>query len=88
MNPVGVMKYEYAKYGDKTYCNVFIDKTQMHGIIRCTHEINVTFVLDDGQWKFDGAWHIGISDLEWRADEQESFEQTFPNLLEEMLEGI
>lgn len=88
MNPIGIMKYDYAKYGDKTYCNVFIDKTQTNGILRFTHEINVTFVLDNEQWMFDGAWHIGVSDMEWKANEEESFEQTFPGLLTEMKNGL
>lgn len=82
------MKYEYIKFEGKRYCNVYVDKTYTNGVLRCSHEINVTFLLEDGEWKFNGAWHIGVEDSEWKADEQESFEQTFPGLLEEMKKGM
>lgn len=82
------MKYEYIKFEGKRYCNVYVDKTYTNGVLRCSHEINVTFLLEDGEWKFIEAWHIGVEDSEWKADKQESFEQTFPGLLEEMKKGM
>ena len=82
------MKYEYIELKGKKYCNVYADKSQANGILRFTHEINVTFVLEDDEWKFDSAWHCGVSDMEWKADELDSFEQTFPGLYEEMVQGL
>ena len=82
------MRYDYTVFEGKQYCNVFTDRTQMKGILRFTHEISVTFVLENGEWKFNGGCHIGVFDADWRADEQDSFEQTFPNLLKEMMDGL
>lgn len=82
------MQYEYIEFKGKKYCNVYVDKSQTNGILRFSHEINVTFVLEDDEWKFDSAWHCGVSDMEWKADELDSFEQTFPGLYEEMVQGL
>ena len=80
------MNFDY-EYLDNI-CNVFVDKTQTHGLLRFGHEINVSLVKENGKWKFDSAWHIGISDMEWNADEEENFNQTFPGLLAEMMCGL
>lgn len=83
------MKYDYVTSKNGTrYCNVFVDKTSSHGILRCSHEINVTFILKNNKWVFDSAWHIGVSDMEWDSSEEDSFEDTFPGLLEEMKKGL
>lgn len=82
------MKYEYIKFEGKRYCNVYVDNTYTNGVLRCSHEIDVTFVAEDGEWKFNGAWHIGVEDSEWNANEEDSFEQTFPGLLTDMRKGL
>lgn len=82
------MKYEYIESEGRKYCNVFFDKSQANGILRFTHEISVAFVLEDDEWKFDSAWHCGVSDMVWKSDELDSFKQTFPGLYEEMVQGL
>lgn len=82
------MEYDYIEDEGTLYCNVSIDKSRTVGILRFSHEISVTFAKIDGEWKFDGAWHIGVEDCEWNSSEEESFEETFPGLLAEMKEGL
>ncbi len=82
------MTYNYITFKGTEYCNVFVDKTTVHGILRFTHEISVTFCAVNDEWKFHSAWHIGASDQDWRADEEDSFEQTFPGLLSEIRSGL
>ena len=82
------MRYEYIEFEGKKYCNVFIDNTYTNGVLRFSHEISTSFVFEEGKWKFNGAWHIGVSDMEWNEDEEESFEQTFPGLIKEMISGM
>ena len=71
------MKTEYIVFKGKRYCNVYIDKSTVNGCLRCSHEISITFAEENGAWKFNGAWHCGVFD-------EDSFEQTFPGLLEEV----
>lgn len=82
------MTYDYFEEKGIYYCSVFTDKTKSSGVLRFTHEINVTFVYSDEQWKFYDAWHVGVSDMFWKADELDSFEELFPGLLNEMMNGL
>ncbi len=82
------MTYNYTTHRGTEYCNVFVDKTAVHGILRFTHEVSVTFRAVNDEWEFYSAWHIGVSEQDWRADEENSFEQTFPGLLREIRSGL
>ena len=37
---------------------------------------------------FESAWHIGVSEMKWNSSEEDSFEEMFPKLLEEMRKEI
>lgn len=82
------MKIEKTKHKGKSIINVYVDKSNLKGIIRFGHEISVTFVEESGELKFDSAWHIGVSELSWNSDEEELFESMFPGLLVEMRNEI
>lgn len=82
------MDINYYVFGGKQYCNVYVDKSTSNGIIRFSHEIDIVFVKVNDEWKFDGAWHCGVSEMEWDKSEEDSFEQTFPGLLSEIKKEI
>ena len=48
------MKYSFYKTGDKEFCNVLVDKSSSNGILKFSHEIDITFVKE-GIWKFFSA---------------------------------
>lgn len=81
------MNYDYIGFDGELYCNVYVDKTTTNGILRFTKEISVTFKLDN-EWKFNGAWMIGVSEREWKVNEGDDFISEFPDLYEEMIEGL
>ena len=37
---------------------------------------------------FNSAWHCGVSEMEWNSSEEDSFEETFPGLLNRMRNKI
>ena len=48
------------------------------------HEISVNFSKEKEKLIFESAWHVGVSEVSWDSSEEDSFEETFPGLLEEM----
>lgn len=82
------MVIHYDTYNGKDYCNVYVDKSSSNGLLRFSHEINIEFVKLNNEWKFNSAWHCGVSEMEWDSTEEDSFEQTFPDLLTEIRKNI
>lgn len=82
------MKIEHIQYKDKEYINVFVDKSTSNGLLRFGHEISVTFLKGKDKLIFESAWHIGVSEMKWNSSEEDSFEEMFPKLLEEMRKEI
>ena len=82
------MKIETITHDGKNYINVFTDKSTSNGVLRFSHEISVTFIKEKDKLIFDSAWHCGVSDMDWRSNEENSFEETFPGLLSEMRNEI
>ena len=77
------MKYSFYKTGDKEFCNVLVDKSSSNGILKFSHEIDITFVKE-GIWKFFSAWHCGVSEMFWTATEEDDFNDLFPGVLKEI----
>lgn len=73
---------------DENYVYVSADKSTCRGILRFSHEISVTFQREKEKLIFDSAWHIGVSDMDYKSDEEELFEADFPGLLDEMRKEI
>lgn len=73
---------------NENYVYVSVDKSTRHGILHFSHEISVTFRREKEKLIFDSAWHIGVSDMDYKSDEEEMFEETFPGLLDEMRKEI
>ena len=82
------MKINYINNKDKEYINVFVDKSTSNGLLRFGHEISVTFLKMKDKLIFDSAWHVGVSEMSWDSSEEDSFEEMFPGLLEEMRREI
>lgn len=84
------MVYDYIKFDGESYCNVYVDKTTAHGVLRFTKEISVNFKLDNkcNEWKFNGAWMIGVSEREWKANEGDDFISEFPDLYDEIIKRL
>lgn len=78
------MKIEHIQYKGKEYIDVFVDKSTSNGLLRFGHEITVTFLKEKDKLIFDSAWHVGVSEMSWDSSEEDSFEETFPGLLETM----
>lgn len=78
------MKIEHIQYKGKEYIDVFVDKSTSNGLLRFGHEISVIFLKEKDKLIFDSAWHVGVSEMSWNSSEEDSFEETFPGLLEEM----
>lgn len=78
------MKIEHIQYKGKEYIDVFVDKSTSNGLLRSGHEISVTFLKEKDKLIFDSAWHVGVSEMSWDSSEEDSFEETFPGLLEAM----
>lgn len=78
------MKIEHIQYKGKECINVFVDKSTSNGLLRLGHEISVNFSKEKDKLIFESAWHIGVSEMSWDSSEEDSFEETFPGLLEEM----
>ena len=78
------MKFEYIQYKGKECINVLVDKSTSNGLLRFGHEISVNFLKEKDKLIFESAWHIGVSEMSWDSSEEDSFEETFPRLLEEM----
>lgn len=77
-----------CKNKGKEYINVFVDKSTSNGLLRFGHEISVTFLKEKDKLIFDSAWHCGVSEMSWNSSEEDSFEEVFPGLLEEMRKEI
>ena len=75
------MKIEHIQYKGKECIHVFVDKSTSNGLLRFGHEISVNFSKEKDKLIFESAWHIEMS---WDSSEEDSFEETFPGLLEEM----
>ena len=73
---------------NENYVYVSVDKSTRHGILHFSHEISVTFRREKEKLIFDSACHIGVSDMDYKSDEEEMFEETFPGLLDEMRKEI
>ena len=82
------MKIEHIQYKGKDCINVFVDKSTSNGLLRLGHEISVNFSKEKDKLIFESAWHIGVSERSWDSSEEDSFEETFPGLLEEMRKEI
>ena len=82
------MKINYVNDKSKEYINVFVDKSTSNGLLRFGHEVSVTFLKEKDKLIFDSAWHCGVSEMSWNSSEEDSFEETFPGLLEEMRSEI
>lgn len=70
------------------YLDVTVNKDHKAGALRFSHEILVTFVKKDNEYVFNSAWHCGVSEMSWDQGEKDSFEETFPGLLDEMQRAI
>lgn len=77
------MKYSFYKTRDKEFCSVLVDKSSSNGILKFSHEIDITFVKE-GIWKFFSAWHCGVSEMFWTAAEEDDFNDLFPGVLKEI----
>lgn len=82
------MKINHVNDKGKEYINVFVDKSTSNGLLRFGHEISVTFLKMKDKLIFDSAWHVGVSEMSWDSSEEDSFEEMFPGLLEEMRREI
>lgn len=82
------MKIEHIQYKGKDCINVFVDKSTSNGLLRFGHEISVNFSKEKDKLIFESAWYIGVSEMSWDSSEEDSFEETFPGLLEEMRKEI
>lgn len=82
------MKINYINNKGKEYVSVFVDKSTSNGLLRFGHEISVIFLKRKDKLIFKLAWHIGVSEMEWNSSEEDSFEEMFPGLLEEMRREI
>ena len=82
------MKIEHIQYKGKDCINVFVDKSTSNRLLRCGHEISVNLTKEKDKLIFESAWHIGVSEMSWDSSEKNSFEETFPGLLEEMRKEI
>lgn len=78
------MKINHVNDKGKEYIDVFVDKSTSNGLLRFGHEISVTFLKEKDKLIFDSAWHVGVSEMSWDSSEEDSFEETFPGLLEAM----
>lgn len=82
------MKINYINNKGKEYVSVFVDKSTSNGLLRFGHEISVTFLKEKDKLIFDSAWHVGANEMSWDSSEEDSFEEMFPGLLEEMRNEI
>lgn len=82
------MKIEQINDKDKEYINVFADKSTSNGLLKFGHEILVTFVKEKNNLMFKSAWHCGVSEMEWDESEENSVNETFPDLLTEVKREI
>lgn len=82
------MTMSMCKNKDKEYVSVFVDKSTSNGLLRFGHEISVTFLKEKDKLIFDSAWHVGVSEMSWNSSEEDSFEEMFPGLLEEIRSEI
>lgn len=82
------MKINRINNKGKEYINVFVDKSSSNGLLRFGHEISVTFLKEKDKLIFESAWHVGVSEMSWDSSEENSFEEMFPGLLEEMRSEI
>ena len=82
------MNVEFVEFDGKRYCNVDADLGRSIGILHFGHEISVTFVKDGDDWKFDGAWHVGVYEGTWGPGDEEDFELSWPGLLGKMRSEI
>lgn len=82
------MKIEHIQYKGKECINVFIDKSTNNGLLRFGHEISVNFSKEKDKLIFESAWHCGVSEMSWDSSEENSFDEMFPGLLNEMRHQI
>lgn len=82
------MQIECMYNEGKEYIKVFVDKSTGNGTLRFSHEILVTFLKKGEELIFNSAWHCGVSEMEWDSSEEDSFEETFPGLLNRMRNEI
>lgn len=82
------MIIEHVNYNGKEHINVLADKSASNGLLRFGHEISVNFIKEKDKVIFESAWHCGVSEMEWNSSEEDSFEEMFPGLLEEMRKEI
>ncbi len=82
------MKINHVNDKGKEYIDVFVDKSTSNGLLRFGHEISVTFLKEKDKLMFDSAWHVGVDEMSWDSSEEDSFEEMFPGLLEEMRREI
>lgn len=82
------MTMNMYKNEGKEYVSVFVDKSTSNGLLRFGHEVSVTFLKEKDKLIFDSAWHVGVSEMVWDSSEEDSFEEMFPGLLEEMRNEI
>ena len=82
------MNYSYYEKDGKQNCEVFADKSSANGLLRFTHEITVWFVKENDEWKYNGAWHIGVSEVSYDKDDPTLFEIDNPGLLKEIMKGL
>lgn len=77
----------YTENGTE-YLDVTVNKDNRAGALRFSHEILVTLVKKGDKYVFNSAWHCGVSEMHWGQGEENSFEETFPGLLDEMQKAI
>ena len=77
----------YTENGTE-YLDITVNKDNRAGTLRFSHEILVTFVKKDDKYIFNSAWYCGVSEMRWGQGEENSFEETFPGLLDEMQKAI
>lgn len=69
--------------------NTLLDRSTANGILRVTHEIDLSFKMVDGAIQFLGAWELGCSgDWEYNEHEAADFEDDHPGLLKEVEQAI
>ena len=82
------MRIEQIQYKGRECVNVFADKSTSNGLLRFGHEISVNFIKEKDKLIFDSAWHCGVSEISWNSSEENSFDEMFPGLLNEMRHQI
>lgn len=82
------MKIEHIQYKGRECVNVFADKSTSNGLLRFGHEISVNFSKEKDKLIFESAWHCGVSEMSWNSSEENSFDEMFPGLLNEMRHQI